>query len=144
MATTPTRIPVRRVPGAVHGAAAAPLLSAISFGLCVGYLDVGILVLKKYCWNSEGYFRTASDFPWTVPLGHASLMIVPGVIIGALSRRWPRLISGRVTTCLFASLAIWMALLRMPIYGVCSLLLAAGAGRLIADAVPDLRRATRG
>ena len=108
---------------------------AIGFGLCAGYLDVGILVFRKYCWNSEGYFRNASDFPWTVPLGHAFLMLVPGVMVGLISRRWPQLISLRLASWLFATLSIWMALLRMPMYGPCSLLLAGGLGRAIADMV---------
>ena len=111
------------------------VLLAIAFGLCAGYLDVGILVFKKYCWNTEGYFRNASDFPWTVPLGHAFLMLVPGVMVGLISRRWPRLISLRLASWLFATLSIWMALLRMPMYGPCSLLLAGGLGRAIADMV---------
>ncbi len=68
-----------------------------------GYLDVGILVLKKYLWNSEGYFRTASDFPWTVPLGHAFLMLVLGVMFAVLRPAWPRLFSLRTASWLFAT-----------------------------------------
>ncbi len=45
----------------------------------------GIIVFKKYCWNSEGHFRNARDFPWTVPLGHAVLMVVPGVLLAAIN-----------------------------------------------------------
>ncbi len=90
---------------------------------------------QEILWNSEGYFRTASDFPWTVPLGHAFLCWCSGVVVVVLGRHWPRLFSLRTATWLFATLAIWMALLRMPLYGACSLLLAAGLGRVIADAV---------
>jgi arylsulfatase A-like enzyme len=122
----------RRLP---RPAAGATILLAIAFGLCAGYLDVGIIVLKKYCWNSEGYFRTASDFPWTVPLGHAFLMLVPGVMVVVLSRRWPRLFSRRTASWLFATLAVWMALLRLPVYAPCSLLFAAGLSRVITTAV---------
>jgi arylsulfatase A-like enzyme len=111
------------------------ILLAIAFGLCAGYLDVGILVFKKYCWNSEGYFRNASDFPWTVPLGHAFLMLVPGVMVGLFCRRWPRLFSLRLASWFFATLSIWMALLRLPMYSLCSLALAGGLGRAIADLV---------
>jgi arylsulfatase A-like enzyme len=111
------------------------ILLAIAFGLCAGYLDVGILVFKKYCWNSEGYFRNASDFPWTVPLGHAFLMLFPGVMVGLLSRRWPRLFSLRLASWFFATLSIWMALLRLPMYGLCSLVFAGGLGRALADLV---------
>ena len=39
----------------------------------------------------------------------------------------------RMGAWLFATLAIWAALLRLPLYGACSLLLAAGLGRLIGE-----------
>ena len=41
----------------------ATILLAISFGLCAGYLDVGILLFKKYCWNRRGTFETRGIFP---------------------------------------------------------------------------------
>ena len=40
---------------------------------------------------------------------------------------------------LFATLAIWSALLRLPLYGACTLLLAAGLGRPISAAVASSR-----
>ena len=51
-----------------------------------------------------------------------------------LNRR-PRKISLRAGCWLFASLAIWGALLRAPLYGAGTLLLAVGLGRLIGNAV---------
>ena len=63
------------------------------------------------------------------------LMLVVGIVVSVLNRRWPRLISIWMATWLFATLSIWMALLRMPLYGWCSLTLAAGLGRVIAGAV---------
>ena len=75
------------------------------------------------------------DFPWTVPVGHLVLMVVPGVVVAGVNRFWPALLSLRVGSWLFATLAIWSALLRMPLYGACNLLLAAGFGRVIGDAV---------
>jgi arylsulfatase A-like enzyme len=111
------------------------ILLAISFGLCAGYLDVAIIVLKKFLWNPEGYYRSARDFPWSVPAGHAALMLVPGLLVAVVSRLRPRLVSLRAGSWLFATLAIWSALLRMPLYAACSLLMAAGLGRLIGEAV---------
>ena len=58
---------------------------AISFGLCAGFLDVGIIVLSKYFWHSDGYFRIARDFPWTVPAGHVVLLLVPGVVVALVA-----------------------------------------------------------
>jgi hypothetical protein len=112
----------------------AAVLLAISIGLVGGYLDLLIIVLRKYFWNPEGYFRTARDFPWTVPLGHALLLLIPGLVVAAVNRR-PRKISLRVASWLFGSLAIWAALLRAPLYGACTLLLAVGLARVLGNAV---------
>ena len=49
--------------------AVTAILLAILFGLCGGYLDILFTLLGKYCWNKDGYFRNARDFPWTVPVG---------------------------------------------------------------------------
>ncbi len=49
----------------------------------------------------------------------------------------------RAAAWLFATLAIWAALLRMPLYGVCTLLLAAGLGRPISTAVVAYSRHPR-
>ena len=135
MDTTLPEIPARHPSRPTSLGPMATILLAISIGLCAGYLDVGAMVFKKYCLNTEGHFRNARDFPWTVPLGHAVLMVVPGVLVAAVNRFRPVPISLRAASWLFATLAIWSALLRMPLYGVCSLLLAAGLGRLIGNAV---------
>ena len=135
MNTTSPKTRARRPPHRHPLAPTATILLAISFGLCAGYLDIGILVFKKYCWNSERYFRNARDFPWTVPLGHMILMVVPGVVVAVTNRLRPVPISLRAVSWLFATLAIWFALLRIPLYVGCSLLLAAGTGRVIGDAV---------
>ena len=112
----------------------AVVLLAVSFGLCAGYLDLVIIVFKKICWNNEGYFRTGRDFPWTVPMGHAVLLAIPGLAVAALTRLRPGLISLRSAVWLFATLALAAALLRMPLYIWGNLVLAVGFGRLISDA----------
>src|SRR6516165_5571178 len=132
--THPT--PVDRLPASMAPLSpAAAVLLAFSFGLFAGYLDVAIIVLKKLCWNPEGYYRIARDFPWSVPASHAALMAIAGVAVAVVSRLRPGLVSVRAGSWLLATLALWGALLRLPLYGLCSLALAAGIGRLIADAV---------
>ncbi len=116
-------------------ASTTAILLAVSCGLCAGYVDIAIMVLGKYCWNQDGYFRNARDFPWTVPAGHAALLLIPGLLIAALNRSLRGRISLGAMLWIFASLAIWCALLRSPLYGACSLVFAIGLGRLIADAV---------
>ncbi len=88
---------------------ARAILLAIVIGLCGGYLDLVILVLGKYCWSEDGYFRNARDFPWTVPAGHAVLLLVPGLLVAARNTRPGGRISPRFAVWLFVSLAIWGA-----------------------------------
>ena len=108
---------------------------AVSLGLCGGYLDVAITVLGKYWWNQEGFFRNARDFPWTVPAGHAALLLIPALVIAVLGRSLRARISVRGNVWFLATLALLGRLLRSPLYGACSLMLAIGIGRLIGDAV---------
>jgi arylsulfatase A-like enzyme len=108
---------------------------AIAFGLCAGYLDLGIMLFKKLCLHSEGYIRSARDFAWTVPLGHVVLVGTPGVLMALVNAFRPVGISLRTAAWFFATLAIWGPFLRMPMYGVCTLLMAAGVGRLVSDAI---------
>ena len=134
MESTPTA-PAARRPGRIPLSPTAAVLLAVSFGLCGGYLDLGLIAFKRLCLNPEGSFRSPRDFPWTVPASHAILLIIPGVAVAAVNRLRPRALSPGVASWLFATLAIWSALLRIPIYGACSLLLAAGLARPISGAV---------
>ena len=51
MDTTPPKPAARRPPSRMPLSPTAAVLLAISFGLCGGYLDLVIIVFKKYCWN---------------------------------------------------------------------------------------------
>ena len=135
MESTPIEPAARRQPGRIPLTPTAAVLLAITFGLCGGYLDLGVILFKRFCLNPEGSFRSARDFPWTVPVSHAILLAIPGVVVAAVIRLRPKLLSLNVASWLFATLAIWSALLRMPMYGACSLFLAAGLARPIGNAV---------
>ncbi|HEX3451552.1 MAG TPA: sulfatase, partial [Isosphaeraceae bacterium] len=113
----------------------AAILLALSVGLCAGYLDVGVIVFRKLFWNQEGYFRTGRDFLWTVPVGHALLLLIPGLAVVAVNRMRPGLISVRGGLWLYATLGISGALLRIPLHIAANLVLAAGLGRLASDVV---------
>jgi arylsulfatase A-like enzyme len=133
----------RRRPGRVPLSPGIAVLLAIAFGLCAGYLDVGIIVLKKLLWNEGGYYRIARDFPWSVPAAHAALMLLPGLAIAAMSRLRPGAIPLGAGCWFLAALAACGALLRLPLYGAGSLLLAVGIGRLVGDAVAARGASTR-
>src|SRR5262249_51899826 len=120
-------------PGETRLRPAAAIVFSIALGLCGGYLDLLITLAGKYCWNNDGYFRNARDFPWTVPAGHVVLLLIPGALIALLNSRRRKRISPRVGLWLLASLASWCALLRAPLYGVCTFFLSIGLGRLVAD-----------
>ncbi len=135
MTTTSRETVVPRPPQGVSLAPAAAIKLSLSLGLCGGYLDLVITVLGKYCWNKDGYFRNALDFLWTVPAGHAVLLLVPGLLIALLNFRGRARISQRLGVWLLATLAIWGALLRAPLYGACTFLLAVGLGRLVGDRI---------
>src|SRR5579884_3496610 len=82
--------------------------------------------------------RTVDRCPPTpIPLSPASaiLLAVSGVAVAAVGRLRPGLVPVRAGAGLLGTLAIWGALLRLPIYGLCSLLFAAGLGRLFGGAV---------
>ena len=132
---TPPPKRTARLPSPVPLSPIAALLLAISFGLCGGYLDLSFMLFRKFCWDQEGFVRSGRDFPWTVPVAHTLLLLIPGAAIAAVSRLRPRFVSMRAVSWLFAVLAIWAALLRLPLYGACTLLLAAGLGRPISAAV---------
>src|SRR5262249_22491849 len=102
---------------------------AICLGLGAGYLGVLLIVLRRVFLNPEGYYRIARDFPWSVPVGHAALMVIPGVAVAAMGQLAPMIVGLRSGTWALGTLAAWGALLRLPIYGGCSLLLAGGLGR---------------
>ena len=114
---------------------ATALLLAIWLGLCAGYVDIGAIVTKKLTLNKEGSYRSARDFPWTVPVGHVVLSLVPAATLAVVSWRRPQWVSLRLGAWLLATLAFWAALLRLPFYTASSLALAFGAGKLFSDAV---------
>jgi arylsulfatase A-like enzyme len=119
------------------------VLLAISFGLCGGYLDLLLMLVQSLWWTDDVPKRIGRDFPWTVPVGLALLLLAPGVMVAAVNRLRPGLVSLRAGSWLFATLAIWAALLRMPLYGACTLLLAIGVSRPISTAVANSGRSSR-
>jgi arylsulfatase A-like enzyme len=133
--STPSTGSAARSPSVAPLSATMAILLAISFGLCAGYLDLAFIIFKRYCWNPEGYLRSARDFAWTVPLGHVVLLLAAGLVVAAVNCAATRCISLRASSWTFATLGISGAMLRMPLYVPCILLLAAGLGRAISGVV---------
>ena len=136
MDTTPPGAGTVRPPSRTALSPTAAVLLAISIGLCGGYIDLLVMFFVKSFWDEEGYFRTGRDFLWTVPVGHVVPLIFAAALLAVGRRR--RVLSLGTGSWLFATLAIWAVLFRLPLYGVASLLLAAGLGRLIMGPVTAL------
>src|SRR5947209_7557584 len=102
------------------------VLLAIMFGLCGGFLDLFLMLFRNLWWADRWILQIGRDFLWTVPAAHGVLLLIPGMLIAAVCRLRPRLISLRAGAWLLATLAIWAALSRFPLYTTASLLLAAG------------------
>jgi arylsulfatase A-like enzyme len=122
------------------------ILLAVALGLAGGYLDLVMMIFKKYYWSDLGYFGSGRDFLWSIPVVHVVLLLIPGVLLFAISRLRPGWVSLRAGSWLLATLAIWAALLRTPLYGAATLLLAAGmartmSGPVVASIVRHPRRA---
>lgn len=122
---------------------ASAMILALAFGLCGGYLDLLIILFRKLFWRDDLTLRVGRDFPWTVPVSHAILLVSIAAPVAIVIWLRPTLISRRALSWLFTTLAIWFALLRLPIYGVCGLLLAAGVGRPLSAAVARALLRTR-
>ncbi len=123
--------------------ATGTVLLALALGLCGGYLDLLVIVYRKYFYNDLRYHWSGSDFPWSVPTVHAALLGSAAVVLVVLTSMRPKPMSLRTTAWLFATLAIWAALLRLSLYGVCTLLFSAGLGRLLANTIESCVRRPR-
>jgi arylsulfatase A-like enzyme len=122
--------PGETMPRAAFSPGCALLLSAW-FGLVGGYIDLGMIHLRRDVFHAALYYEQVKDFRWAVPLANLTVMMVPGLLIAAANRLRPGLISLRSACWVFTTLAIWGPLLRAPFYAAASLLVAVGAARLI-------------
>ena len=111
------------------------MILAVGIGLAGGYLDLLMVTVKKYWWSDLGHFENARDFPWSVPVAHVVLLLIPGLLLTAMTRVRPGGLSLRAGTWLLTTLALWMALLRAPLYGAALLILAAGLARPISGVI---------
>jgi arylsulfatase A-like enzyme len=134
-ATSPGPERARRTRSPIPLSPMAAIVLAIAIGLACGYLDLLMVIVKKYWWSDLGHFETARDFPWSIPVAHVVLLLVPGLLLAAMARLRPGGLSLRAGTWLLSTLALWMTLLRAPLYGAAVLILAAGLARPMSGAI---------
>jgi arylsulfatase A-like enzyme len=108
-----------------HASPAAILLVAIWIGLTAGFLDLGLLILKKRLIGDE-FYRLGYHFRWVIPTGVGILVLVPGAAFACLAflRR------GRVALRWVVGILSFVGLLdvcsRLPLDLWASLLLSGG------------------
>jgi arylsulfatase A-like enzyme len=102
------------------------LILAAWFGLLGGYLDLTAIFLKRDWFHASLYYEQGRNFRWVVPIASLVVMLVPGLVVAGASALKPQLVSLRPAVWIFATLALWGPLLRTPLYGVATLLLAGG------------------
>jgi arylsulfatase A-like enzyme len=61
------------------------LLLAAWTGLTMGFLDLGLMVLRKRLIDHD-FYRLGEGFPWIIPAGVTALVVVPGVVLALVAR----------------------------------------------------------
>jgi arylsulfatase A-like enzyme len=108
--------------------ARAALLTAAWIGLVGGYADLLLMFLRR---KAQGiFYLQGREFPWTVPLAGLAFVMAPALLTVLANRIRPGLVTRPAAAWLFTTVALWGALLRLPLHAVASLVLAAGLGRL--------------
>ena len=111
------------------------LLTAAWFGLVGGYLDLGMIFMRRDVFHATLYYEQGRHFRWVVPSANLLVIMVPGLLIAVINHFRPKQVPLKPAVWLFATLALWGPLLRVPFYGAASLLLAAGVARWVSNRV---------
>jgi arylsulfatase A-like enzyme len=124
----------------------ATLLVAVWLGLIAGYLDLGIVVVRKRLLDHD-FYRMGDDFVWLIPLGVTILVMASAIVLalGALiARKTARL---EVVVGLLSFIGILDFAVRLPIAFWGALLLSAGCAtqfvRLVRSRTPQCLRLAR-
>jgi arylsulfatase A-like enzyme len=60
------------------------LLVALWIGLIAGFLDLGLLIMRKRLLSSD-FYRLGDHFPWIIPVGVGVLVLVPGTALAGIA-----------------------------------------------------------
>ncbi len=104
---------------------ATVLLVAVWIGLCAGFLDLGLLLIRKRLIENDA-IRLGEGFPWIVPAGVMVLVLLPGLVLAlvALLRRGRGSLGWAVGLLSFVG---WLDLsAKLPLEFLSSVLLSAG------------------
>jgi arylsulfatase A-like enzyme len=103
------------------------LLLAVWFGLLTGFGEVSLLSIKKFLLHQ--HIRFGPHIAWMTPLADLLLFSVIGLIIFGIAWRWPRRVSLRGATLVFAFFGfLSLLLMYVPMHMLARVLLALGLG----------------
>ena len=103
------------------------IVLAAWFGIVGGYLDLGMILLKKDVGHAAAFYQQGRNFRWAVPVAKLVILMVPGLLVAAANRRRPGLISLRSRSLRFRNARdLGATPVGAPLYGVATLVLAAG------------------
>ena len=68
----------------LHPAPATILLVAIWTGLTAGFLDLGLMILKKRL-TGDDFYRLGDDFRWIIPAAVGVLVLLPGAALALVA-----------------------------------------------------------
>jgi len=61
------------------------LLLAAWIGLASGFLDLGLVILRKHLIDGE-FYRLGHGFPWIIPAAVAAMVVLPGAALALIAR----------------------------------------------------------
>jgi arylsulfatase A-like enzyme len=100
------------------------LLVGTWIGLLAGFLDLGLMILKRRL-ISEDFYRLGEHFVWIIPLGVAALVLMPGLVLALLAWLRRGVGAGLAVACL-SFVAFLDLCARLPFELWAALLLSAG------------------
>jgi arylsulfatase A-like enzyme len=101
------------------------LLVATWVGLTAGFLDLGLMVLRKRL-TDDVFYRLGDHFWWIIPVGVALLLLVPGTFLAVVARLRGGRISLGVTAGFLSFVGFLDVCARLPIELWASLILSGG------------------
>lgn len=110
---------------AIHEEPTMYLLLAIWFGLLTGLVETSFIAFAKFYQHKIIFLGI--HFIWMIPLATTFFFAIPGLVMLLVARRWPKNVSLRIATFIYAWLS-FITLLQMVsrLHFMATLLLAAG------------------
>src|SRR5262245_19569280 len=71
------------------------LVLAAFIGLACGYFDLAVIFLKRDVFHLALYYEQGRLFRWVVPLADLLILLIPGLLVAAVNRLRPGLVSTR-------------------------------------------------